>query len=527
MKKRSNYIFILFTILLSGTLSFSQNVKGKARKYVRNADIELYNNNFQKALGLYKQAYMLDTNNSETAFKLGICMFSIRSCKQQALPYFEKARNSGITTANYYLGNLYHLKGNFKDAINAFQNYKNIPDEKDFSNIDVDFLMSKCKTAVEFEQAPVNVTIENIGHTINSKYPDYVPIISADESVLIFTSRRSGSTGDLRDPFGEYFEDVYMSTKKDSQPEGTPSEWTVPKNISKNINTSTHDACVGLSADGELLFLYRTSEDLLSGDLYSSVFNGTDWTVPVKLPGPINSAEYTEPSIAMSADGQTIYFSSNRPGGYGKKDIYKVLKLPNGEWSQALNMGPFINTAEDEDALFIHPDGNFFYFSSKGHKNMGGYDIFKSMLGEDGLWSEAKNLGYPVNTPDDDVFFVLSTDGKTGYYSSVRPDSYGGTDIYLVHFEDEDFGLTVFNGLVMADDSSGYPLPAKISLFDSKLNKMIGTYNTNKLTGKFIMIIKPDKEYIMQVESQGYVSFVGKINPSAEHEIDKIKLQKK
>jgi tetratricopeptide (TPR) repeat protein len=519
MKEKRNYIFIFLAILLSGTVGFSQNVKGKVRKYVRNADIELYNNNFQKALELYRQAYALDTNNSETAYKLGICMYSIRSYKKQSLPYFEKAHRNGIVTANYYLGNLYHLQEKFGDAIRSFQEYKNIPDKKEFSNKEVDFLISKCQTAIEFEHAPVNATIENIGHTINSEYPDYVPVISADESVLIFTSRRPGSTGDLRDPFGEYFEDVYISTKKDSQ-------WTSPKNISKNINTNTHDACVGLSADGELLFLYRTSEDLLSGDLYSSAFDGTDWTVPVKLPSPINTSEYTEPSVAMSADGQTIYFSSNRPGGYGKKDIYKVSRLPNGEWSQATNMGPAINTAEDEDALFVHPDGKIFYFSSKGHKNMGGYDIFKSTLGEDGLWSEAQNLGYPVNTPDDDVFFVLSTDGKTGYYSSVRPDSYGATDIYLVHFEDEDFGLSVFNGLVAEDDTSARPLAARISLFDSKLNKMIGTYNTNKLTGKFIMIIKPGKEYIMQVESEGYVSFIGKITPSALGEINKIKLER-
>jgi hypothetical protein len=519
MKGRINIFLIFIALFLSPAVSYSQGVKGKAGKYIRTADIELFNNNFQKALELYRKAYALDSTNAKVSFKLGSCMYSIRRYKRNSLPYFEQAQQGGFPEANYYLGNLYHLNGRFEEAIHSFQNYKNIPGKKDFSNAEIDFLIGKCKTAMEFEKLPVNVTIENIGRKVNSEYPDYVPLISADESVLIFTSRRPGSTGKLLDPFGDYFEDVYLSAKKDGQ-------WTEPQNISTRINTSTHDACVGLSADGELLFLYRTSEDMLSGDLYSSVFDGKDWTVPAKLPAPINSAEYTEPSIALSSNGETIYFSSNRPGGYGKKDIYKVIRLPNGEWSQPVNMGPSVNTAQDEDALFIHPDGKTFYFSSKGHKNMGGYDIFKTTLGEDSLWSEAENLGYPINTPDDDVFFVLSTDGKTGYYSSERPDSFGATDIYLVHFPDEDFGLSVYKGKVLATDSSEQPLIAKVTLFDSNLNKLIGSYTTNKLTGKFIMIVKPGKEYIIKAEAEGYVSCVEKINPSAAEESKTIRLQR-
>jgi hypothetical protein len=519
MRNVRNIILIFLTLFLSG-VGFSQNQKGKAKKYIRNADFEMYNNNIAKALDLYQQGCALDTGNSQNAFKLGICMYTIRKYKKQSVVYFEKARRGGIMQADYYLGNLYHLGGKYDQAIATFQEYKDKVSKKDFSNASIDSLITECRTAIEFEQHPADVTIENIGKTINSEYPDYVPVISADESELIFTSRRAGSTGNLLDPLGDYFEDVYISFKKDSV-------WSLPRNISNNINTGTHDACVGLSADGELLFLYRTSDDLLSGDLYSSVFDGKDWTVPVKLPSPINSAEYTEPSIAMSTDGQTIYFSSNRPGGYGKKDIYKVIRLPNGEWSQPVNMGPSINTAEDEDALFIHPSGKTFYFSSKGHKNMGGYDIFKSELHEDGSWSEAENLGYPVNSADDDVFFVLSTDGKTGYYSSVKPDTYGGTDIYLVHFPDEDLGLDVFNGVVTMDDSVSQPLAARITLFDSKMNKLVGVYNTNKLTGKFIMIINPDREYFMKVESEECESYVGTVWFSAPGAAKKIKLKRK
>lgn len=445
---------------------------------------------------------MVDTNNAHSIFKLAVCMYQIRKYKQQSLPYFEKAKLLGMAESNYYLGNLYHLNMKFDEAVTAFEEYKNIPGKSRVlgTNQETDLLINKCRIAREFIQFPAKATIENIGSIVNSEYPDYVPVISADESILIFTSRRKGSTGNQTDPFGEYFEDVCISEKKDEQ-------WASPKSISANINTATHDACVGLSADGELLFLYRTSKDLLSGDLYSSVFDGKDWTVPAKLPAPINSEKYTEPSIAVSADGQTIYFSSNRPGGYGKKDIYKVAKLPTGEWSQALNLGPVINTAEDEDALFIHPSGKTFYFSSKGHKNMGGYDIFKSVLGAEDNWSEPENLGYPINTTDDDIYFVLSTDGKRGYFASVRPDSYGSSDIYIAHFPDEELNLKVYKGMVVSADSADKPIAAKITLFDSKTNKVEGIYNTNQLTGKFIMIISADKEYNIRIEAQGHLPY--------------------
>ncbi|MBI2967252.1 MAG: PD40 domain-containing protein [Bacteroidetes bacterium] len=518
MDIEKKYMIPCFLALLAaGTMTFAQSIKGKAGKHVRIADIEMYDNNFQKALELYQRAYRIDTSNARASFKLGACMYQIRKYKRESLSYFEKAHRGGVEEACYYLANLYHLSGKYEDALQAFQDYKNSTGKKEFSNKEIDFLMNKCRTAIELVQVPVNVTLENIGGTINTEYSDYVPVISADESKLIFTSRRTGSTGGLFDPLGEYFEDVYISTKQDG-------DWISPKSISSHVNTSTHDACVGLSPDGELLFLYRTSEDLLSGDLYYSVFNGSDWIVPVKFPEPINTKEYTEPSASLTAEGQTLYFSSDRPGGYGKKDIYKVVKLPDGKWSRALNMGPLINTPEEEDAPYIHPDGKTLYFSSKGHKNMGGYDIFKTTFSSEGIWSVPENIGYPINTPDDDIYFVLSTNGKTGYYSSLRTGGYGGADIYLIHFPDEDFGLSVFKGMVTSGDSDYNPLPATITLFDAVTNKVEGIYNTNKLTGKFIMIVSQNNKYTMKVESEGYVSYTGKINQPVDEEVHEIKL---
>ncbi|MBI4932199.1 MAG: PD40 domain-containing protein [Bacteroidetes bacterium] len=526
LHKKNSFLF-LCSLLLSLSVCFAQNentgkkIQRKVLRYERKADIYFYNSDFQSAFSLYQQAYGMDTTNVQVSFKTGICLYNFKKYKQSSLPYFEKALRGGISDANYYLGNLHHLNGKFDEAIHSFVECKKKSDKKIFSDEEVDFLISKCKTAKEMIRTPLNVKIENIGNGINSEFPDYVPVISADESLLIFTSRRKGSTGNQLDPNGDYFEDVYVSHKKDSV-------WSVPKSISANINTPTHDACVGLSADGELLFLYRTSKDLLSGDLYFSSFNGKDWTVPEKFPSEINTTDYTEPSASISADGQVLYFSSNRPGGFGKKDIYKVVKLPNGEWSKAVNLGASVNTAEDEDSPFIHPDDKTLYFSSKAHKNMGGYDIFKTTFGEDGTWSAPQNLGYPINTPDDDIYFVLSVNGRTGYYSSARKSGYGSADIYMIHFpEEEDLGYSVYKGRVVSD-SADAPLYAKGTLFDLENEKLEGLFHTNSnpLTGRFIMILLPGKEYKMIVEAEGYVSFSGKISSDVSQSINTIKLYK-
>lgn len=521
MSVKKKIILILVAVLTGGTMLFGQNPGRKARKYIRTADLELNDNNYSKALELYRQAYSLDTANAQYAFKLGCCMYSMKKHKRESMVYFEKALRGGILEANYYLGNLYHLQGKFEKAIQALTDYKLYCRKKTFALARIDSLINQCKTAAELASKPINVTIENIGNAINSPYPDYVPVISADESVLIFTSRRKGSFAGLVDPFGEYFEDVYIASKQDSG-------WGIPQSISSNINTATHDACVGLSADGELLFLYRTSEDLVSGDLYFSAFDGTNWQVPAQLPVPINTKGYNEPSASLSSDGNTLYFSSNRPGGFGKRDIYKVVKLPNGEWGKAANLGPAINTAEDEDSPFIHPDRRTLYFSSKGHENMGGFDIFKTIVSEEGTWSMPENLGAPVNTPDDDIYFVLSTDGKTGYYSSDREGGFGGTDIYLIHFPDEDLKLSVFKGMVVmvvAEDSIQQPIAARISLFDEEANKLAGLYTNNKLTGKFIMILSPGKEYRMEVEAEGYETYQTSVRAELKQNLRVIKLR--
>src|SRR5690606_31672895 len=206
-------------------------------------------------------------------------------------------------------------------------------------------------------------------------------------------------------------------------------KWQPAKNIGSPVNTPYHNSNSALSADGNTLFLYS---DEGNGDLYFTELNNGVWTEPMPLPGIINSS-FEEKSITISKDEKTVYFSSNRPGGYGGLDLYKATKDAKGEWSNVKNLGPKINSPEDDDAPFIDYDGVTLYFSSMGRKGMGGFDIFKSVYDPmTNEWSEPENLGYPINTPDDDVYFVTSKDSKRAYYSSVREDGIGYTDIYMI-----------------------------------------------------------------------------------------------
>ena len=178
--------------------------------------------------------------------------------------------------------------------------------------------------------------------------------------------------------------------------------WLEPKPI-ESINTESHDACIALSIDGQTLFMYNNSEEN-GGDIYYSRLDGDEWGVPVPLPGEVNT-KYWEGHMTISSDEKVMYFSSDRPGGLGGRDIYKAEKLANGEWGNVTNLGPTINTSKNEDAPYLHLDKRTLYFSSEGFNSMGGYDVFYSEI-DNGEWTEPINMGCPINTTENDKFYV-------------------------------------------------------------------------------------------------------------------------
>ena len=493
--------FIILVMLIVSVPMPAQLTSRENKKLMIKADKAFEFGDFLTALKIYNQLYIVDSTDHDLNYKLGICDFEIKKFRNESKKYFEKLPASSYPESNYYLGRLNHLSRDYNKAIDCFSQYKKFKGDKEHTEKEIDDLIDKSNTAMLFESsADRTIQIENIGKTVNTEYAEYVPLISAEENFMIFTSRRKNPVWQQKDPLDDYFEDIYMTRK-------VAGVWQTPEMLDTAINSAVHDACTGISADGEKLLIYRTSKDLKSGDIYESFFANEKWTRPSILGTKVNSTNYSETSACYSPGGDIIFFSSNRPEGFGGKDLYSVRKLPNGKWSEPFNLGAKINTEYNEDAPFVHPTGNTLYFSSEGHKNMGGYDVFRAEFDEAGGFTTPENLGYPINTADDDIFFVLNTSASRGYLSSERAGGYGSQDIYQVRFSAYSLPLSVYN-ICVFDYSDTLINKVEIVLTDLSAMKVFGVYKSNERTGKILIIAEPKKEYQITIQSNGFEPFI-------------------
>jgi len=509
---------------------------------------------YLQAIDYYLKAQDFNPNNAELNYKIGKCYLATIQ-KEKAVEFFENALKLDPKVSPdilYMIAQSYHLRLDFDNAIEYYSKFKldlTPSDQSKYSKI-LQKRLDECHNGKDLVEKPVRAFIDNLGNVVNSKYPDYSPMISADESSLFFTSRRESTYKGKRDPQDQqYFEDIFISTKINGK-------WSTPLNANKPLNSEGHDATAGLSPDGQTLFIYKGTK---GGNIYQCKAKGKKWSKPKKMPKPITS-KYHESSASLSPDGRTIYFVSQRAKGFGGRDIYKCTKNEKGKWGPAFNLGSTINTEYDEESAFIHPDGKTLYFSSKGHKTMGGYDIFKSTL-ENDKWTEPENIGYPINTPDDDVFFIMAANGIRGYYSSERIGGNGGQDIYVITFlgaekpvmfnteddllaitsqpigginvlktvEIQSSQVTLLKGNVKEEEKLT-PLYAVLELFDNELNQKIASFETNSETGRFLVSLPSGKNYGLSVKADGYLFHSENFNISASQgyqEIEKDILMKK
>ncbi|MBY0425181.1 MAG: OmpA family protein, partial [Cytophagales bacterium] len=518
---------VVLTLFIAASTSFGQS-KEALKQYNKGKDF--YDvDEFENALPFFEKAANLAPTEPDLNYYAGVTLQKLHH-EIRSLPYLQAAKQYGSEEKDllYLLGIAYHYAHKFDEAIAAFNEYKaktkRIAPEVDD---EIRRRIAECNSGKELVKKPVEVVIKNLGGVVNSKFADYVPAVSADEQVLIFTSRRDNSTGGKTDETGQYFEDIYMSTKVND------STWGAPVQLPNNINTPAHDACVGLSPDGMELFIYK---DENSGDLFYSSLEGKVWSNPKSLGNNINSSSW-EPSASTNATENLIFFTSNRKGGYGNRDIYVTRKQANGEFGPAVNLGPKINTEYDEDSPFIHADGKTLYFSSKGHKSMGGFDIFYCTINpETGeILTDPINMGFPINTADDEVFFVWTADGKRAYFSSERVGGYGEKDLYVLTRKESDAALVVLKGKITACDTKA-PLAANITVTDLSTQKPIGVYTSNSSTGKYTVILPAGKNYGIAVEANGYLFYsknidIPKLNTFKEIQdaicLEKIKVGKK
>ncbi len=346
----------------------------------------------------------------------------------------------------------------------------------------------------------IKAEISNAGHLINSYFADYAPLISADNNMMLFTSRKPLNEKDmLRGKPGT--ENVYATYYDDKH-----AKWLVTIMLGPTINVPDIDnSAIALSNDGQRMLLYRGGNELnANGDILESFLIGEEWSDPVRLPPPINS-DFNETSASISPDGRTIYFVSDRKWGFGGRDIWYCTQDELGNWGEAINMGKLINSPEDEEGVFIHPNGKMLFFSSKGHNSIGGYDIFMSVFDETTkTWAQPENLGAPINTPDDEIYFVLSASGKIGYYSSSMPGGYGDLDIYSTSFP-PDFikkNTALLKGRIISKTET--PVGSTIVLKSKETNKLIGTFKSNNSTGKYLVSLSPGVKYSLEITADGY-----------------------
>ena len=529
---------ILTTLLSVATLfsGFTQNVDFDKKNFSSNKDglktalNELSTGNFHymnhvysQALSSFEKAQNFNPKNAELNAKIADCYFHTGETAK-AKTQLEEAFKLDASIDGYFTylkAQMAQAENNFDEAIKLYRASKTKGSSiRPEAIATVDKKIKECGIGKKLIETPINVEIVNVGSAINSSNQEYVPVITADESEIFFTSRRSDTEGGGRDAqIDDYYEDIYYSSKDEK------GEWQPAVNIGKPINSAFHDATVGLSIDGQKLFIYRDNKKGI-GNIYVTEKKGNEWTIPEELPSPITSKSQ-ETSASYDYTGKTIYFVSARPEGKGGKDIYKSTQNKDGKWGDAENLGAMINTEFDEDAVFLHPDGKTLYFSSNGNNSMGGYDIFKSTF-EKGKWSRPQNLGYPINSSGDDVFFVLTANGEHGYYTSEKAGGEGKKDIYKIVFLDEIKNnsrpkLTLLKGVVF-DKKTKKPLSALIEIFDNDKNELVSSYESNSATGKYMVSLPAGHDYGISVKKEGYLFYSENINipdTAAFQEIEK------
>ncbi|MDD5570522.1 MAG: hypothetical protein PHD97_05115 [Bacteroidales bacterium] len=412
-------------------------VKRKVKKMFKEAIEFIYSEEYDKALPLFKKLLKKDPNNYSFNFFAGVCYFNLKAPKSTILPYFEKASQQTVVDYNdnvserrspafaiYYKAQLYMLDNKYEEAYNNLIKFKSlIPSVNTKLLKEVTRMIEVCGYAKVLTDNPLkNVVIESFP-AMNSTFFDYGAQMSADGNMIFFSSKRKGNLGEP-DKDGQYKSDIYY-IKKES------NKWSEAIPF-KNANSEANDNFCSLSADGNVLFFSSDREGNQYDIYYCLKLVSNEWSTPRKLESTVNS-KANETYAWLVQNWKTLYFVSDRKDGFGGRDIYISKKLDDGTWGEAINLGSTINTIYDEKSPFAPEDGKNFYFSSKGHKSMGGFDIFYSK-NENGKWTDPVNLGCPVNTPYDDQYYNISNDGKTVLYSSAKKGLDGTTDVFLVKY---------------------------------------------------------------------------------------------
>lgn len=477
---------IIIILLMQGTLLAQEDVRIKKSQFRTGVDIGFKeawksvkegDKHYKQGKGTfgiardhYLYANQYNPSNAELNYKIGVC-YLFTDDKYLAIDYLLQAyqlKEDVSSDINLLLGQAYHLVLEFDKGAKYYKEHQlNLKgDELEAYSKTLSKRLSECQHGKTLTQEPVRVIIQNLGDAVNSKYDDYNPIFAHGDTALFFTSRRPFEKSKRNPIDNKYNEDIYRVSS-------TSSGFGQAERLGKPFNTQNNNALVGISPDGGSFYVYRGNVD--GGDIQISSLNSEKgkWSNPRSIPKKLLSKD-GETSACLSPDGQELFYvSRNKKLTTGGKDILISRRNEKGKWDEPRNIGGLINTPYDEEGVFLTADGRFLYFASKGHNSMGGFDIFRSERKDNGAWSVPENLGYPINTPDDEVFYITDQTGVFGYYSTIREGGNGAKDIYkLIYLGSEKELITSLKDQLVAgpgDRKTGFLTMPDLPILDTTI----------------------------------------------------------
>ncbi len=477
MTKKSVVFSLLLVILINSDLFSQSRLELKNNFY--DAESWILFEDYKEALPLYQELLTKFPDNSNIKYRIGQCYINTRGEKKKAISYLEDAvknidpkykegkfRETGAPyDALYFLANAYRINNQLDKAIETYNLFKKNLNSDVYDSTIVNFQIQSCLNAKELMSMPLYIKSKDLGSNINGIDSEFDPVISENEDMLVFSRSEA------------FYDAILLSTKINGQ-------WTSPLNMNEMLKVDKDIYPTSLSSDKKTLYLY-SSADYDGVILKTQLQNGV-WSPLIKLNDNINT-KYWESHATISHDGKKLYFTSNRKGTLGGLDIYVCTRDSTGDWGQAVNLGPTINTPYNEDTPFLSQDDKTLFFSSRGHFNMGGYDIFYSSLLDNGEWSVPLNVGYPMNTTDDDLFFDPINKGYEGYYTKDSPEGLGKQDIYRIEiFSDNHPRKFFIRGMVKYADLLSYIKDSvKISAMNIKNPNQTLVVYSNPETGEY------------------------------------------
>ena len=467
---------------------------------------ELNDHNLRGALTIYREVLNIEPKNATALYWTARCHYGLKKYGL-AKEYLDKAVEADpkiYSDIFLFYGRIHHRLAELDQAIESYNSFLTSGGNKSSFDIEeAQRFIKECEYAKLMMANPVDVSIENMGNVVNTRFDEYAPAVTADGKMLLFTSRRSESVGGEIDEGGDFkfYEDIYFTRISEKS-----GEWTLSRGVEGEVNTPTYDAVLSVAPDGSHMYVYRNNANS-AGDIFKSTYSRADdeWRAPEKMPKPINTS-YFESSVSITADGNTLYFISERPEGYGQGDIYVSTRSGNN-WGKPKNVGDVINTYLDEKFVFIHPNGKMLYFASDGHKCLGSYDIFRSEF-VNGQWGVPVNLGYPINTVNEESTFSLTSDNQTMYIAAEYGNSLGERDIYEINlsaykaissgYERSSFGTLI---LTVEDEKGRGIKGADIVIVTSETN-VITEQETDKL-GRARISLLGEVQYVAKITVDG------------------------